>query len=465
MKKRIFSFVLALFTMALIMPPGVYAEGTDVESDLENMYKMQFTVDEVTVGNDDETVTVNITLTKNGGFAAMNYQLLYDKDVLSLEEQPVPGSIIEAGYMGGPLEEGKHMGSFVSEKNVHGDGVILTYEFKINPEAAAGTHDIILLTSGVANLPNGETVDLEVLDENFISITTDVTNGSVTIPGYSVTYNANGGSGAPEGVVKSKNVPVIISSVKPERNGYVFLGWATTSSAKTPEYMAGGKYEANADVTLYAVWEKAELIAGTMDVTVETVEAKVGDKEVTVNINIANHPGFGGMTFDVVYDSEHLEYVSYEQVMAINGIVIPATYENKVNFQVLTNVENVIEEGTFVSLKFNVLETATDGLHDISLVPDIFFKYSGENAEEAKIVVNVTNGGVEIISQLLGDLNLDEVVDMNDAILLLQHSMFSSLYPLDYKGSVDFTKDGSIDMNDAILLLQYSMFPDLYPID
>ena len=65
---------------------------------------------------------------------------------------------------------------------------------------------------------------------------------------------------------------------------------------------------------------------------------------------------------------------------------------------------------------------------------------------------------------MLGDINLDEVVDMNDAIMLLQHSMFPTLLPIQYKGTVDFTGDGVVDMNDAIKLLQHSMFPDLLPL-
>lgn len=65
---------------------------------------------------------------------------------------------------------------------------------------------------------------------------------------------------------------------------------------------------------------------------------------------------------------------------------------------------------------------------------------------------------------IVGDLTGDESVDMNDAILLLQYSMFPSLYPIEYAGSVDYTEDGEIDMNDAILLLQHSMFPTLYPL-
>ena len=70
-----------------------------------------------------------------------------------------------------------------------------------------------------------------------------------------------------------------------------------------------------------------------------------------------------------------------------------------------------------------------------------------------------------IVKELPGDLNFDDSVDVDDAILLLQHSMFPSLYPIDeYIGSLDFNNDGNIDINDAILLLQHSLFPELYPI-
>lgn len=70
-----------------------------------------------------------------------------------------------------------------------------------------------------------------------------------------------------------------------------------------------------------------------------------------------------------------------------------------------------------------------------------------------------------VAEHIPGELNGDSVIDAADAILLLQHSMFPLLYPINYSGNIDFTKDDIIDMNDAILLLQYSMFPELYPID
>ena len=69
-----------------------------------------------------------------------------------------------------------------------------------------------------------------------------------------------------------------------------------------------------------------------------------------------------------------------------------------------------------------------------------------------------------VAEHIPGELNGDSVIDAADAILLLQHSMFPLLYPINYSGNIDFTKDDIVDMNDAILLLQYSMFPELYPI-
>ena len=71
---------------------------------------------------------------------------------------------------------------------------------------------------------------------------------------YKVTYNANGGSGAPASQTKTHNVTLTLSSTKPTRTGYTFLGWSTSSSATSATYSAGGSYTNNASVTLYAVW-------------------------------------------------------------------------------------------------------------------------------------------------------------------------------------------------------------------
>ena len=71
---------------------------------------------------------------------------------------------------------------------------------------------------------------------------------------YTVSYNANGGSGAPASQTKTYGVNLTLSSTVPTRAGYAFKGWATSSTGAVA-YQAGGTYSDNSAVTLYAVWE------------------------------------------------------------------------------------------------------------------------------------------------------------------------------------------------------------------
>lgn len=73
---------------------------------------------------------------------------------------------------------------------------------------------------------------------------------------YTISYNANGGTGAPSAQTKTRDVDLTLSSTKPTRTGYTFVGWATSSSATTAQYSAGSIYTNEASVTLYAVWRK-----------------------------------------------------------------------------------------------------------------------------------------------------------------------------------------------------------------
>ena len=88
--------------------------------------------------------------------------------------------------------------------------------------------------------------------------------GSVTFSTYTVSYNANGGSGAPSSQNKWYNTALTLSSTKPTRTGYTFKGWSTSSSGSV-SYSAGGSYTSNSNATLYAVWQ-----ANTYTVTFDT---------------------------------------------------------------------------------------------------------------------------------------------------------------------------------------------------
>ena len=70
---------------------------------------------------------------------------------------------------------------------------------------------------------------------------------------YTVTYDANGGAGAPEAQMQEKGTALIISEQTPYYNGYIFKGWSKTRYGDLA-YQPADNYTGNEDVTLYAVW-------------------------------------------------------------------------------------------------------------------------------------------------------------------------------------------------------------------
>lgn len=90
-----------------------------------------------------------------------------------------------------------------------------------------------------------------------------VSGSNLSIPEqtkYTITYNANGGSGAPPSqsyYYGGGNIN--LSTTTPTRSGYNFLGWSLSSTATSPSYYPGQSWSSSngANYTLYAVWELA----------------------------------------------------------------------------------------------------------------------------------------------------------------------------------------------------------------
>lgn len=103
---------------------------------------------------------------------------------------------------------------------------------------------------------------------------------------YTVSYNANGGSGAPSSQIKTENVSLTLSSTTPTRSGYKFLGWNTSSTATSATYQPGDVYTVNASMMLYAVWRKDNYDISVSNLTVNpsTVE-QYSDTSVSVRVD------------------------------------------------------------------------------------------------------------------------------------------------------------------------------------
>lgn len=147
------------------------------------------------------------------------------------------------------------------------------------------------------NTPASYTVSFNANGGSVSPTSVIVTAGnSATLPTpakkYTLSYNANNGSGAPSSqrvsvsckgwstsntassasyscgssykpttnitlyAVWYSNGSATISSTKPTRSGYTFLGWSTSSSASSASYSSGSSISISSNTTLYAVWKK-----------------------------------------------------------------------------------------------------------------------------------------------------------------------------------------------------------------
>ena len=72
---------------------------------------------------------------------------------------------------------------------------------------------------------------------------------------FTITYNANSGSGAPSDQSKVQGDTITLSTNKPTKTGNTFTGWNTSSGGSGTSYAAGATYSADSSITLYAQWK------------------------------------------------------------------------------------------------------------------------------------------------------------------------------------------------------------------
>ena len=109
-----------------------------------------------------------------------------------------------------------------------------------------------------------------------LSNTTTIVSNSFNV-GYSVEYNANGGTTTCSVQRKEHGKNLTLCSTTPIRSGYTFAGWSDSSTATSKKYDASGTYTDNSPVKLYAVWKR------TTTVTAATKSKVYDGKALTSN--------------------------------------------------------------------------------------------------------------------------------------------------------------------------------------
>ena len=152
---------------------------------------------------------------------------------------------------------------------------------------------------------------------------------------YTVSYNANGGSGAPAAQTQDYPWHQQISTTTPTRSGYIFQGWATSSTGAVA-YQPGDWYTSLVSVTLYAIWQAAKSTLSTI-----TSSVNIGSSG-TASWNIVN----SAYTFKLVitYGNAPAVTVNVAANTSSTSFEIPTTW-----YAYLPNVTSVTATATLTT--------------------------------------------------------------------------------------------------------------------
>ena len=120
-----------------------------------------------------------------------------------------------------------------------------------------------------------------------------------------LTYDANGGTGAPEPV--SANGEITLSAVVPTYNGCTFKGWSVRKGGTTAQYQPGDPFTmgGSANTVLYAVWEKNSVTPSnpTASAVLTVGAGRTVDYKSTVTV-VARATGVPAGYFVAIYDGD-----------------------------------------------------------------------------------------------------------------------------------------------------------------
>lgn len=203
---------------------------------------------------------------------------------------------------------------------------------------------------------------------------------NVSVPAwtsYTVSYNANGGTGAPGNQTKWRDQTLTLSSTKPTRTGHTFQGWATSKTGSVA-YAAGGKYAANSAVTLYAVWKantysvKYNANGGTGAPSAQTKTYGVTLKLATV---IPTRDRYEFLGWGTSASATTVAYSAGGNYTANSAVTLYAVWrlayvKPAVSNLVITRCDqsgNIADEGEYANISFDWKTTEANPTIDISV--------------------------------------------------------------------------------------------------
>ena len=232
------------------------------------------------------------------------------------------------------------------------------------------TSNQILIAEFRKTYNKASTVTTGHASANYSSIEYAGGSGSVSVsfqipalPSYTVSYNANGGSGAPASQSKTYGATITLSSSKPTKSGFTFLGWGTSQGDTSVDYNPGSKYSANANITLYAIWTANYVISYDANggYNAPSNQTKQHGVNITLSRDIPTRQNYTFKGWSTSSTSSFVTYNPGDTYSSNSSIVLYAVWEINYLEPRIINLKadrcnstgTLTEEGTCALVTFN----------------------------------------------------------------------------------------------------------------
>ena len=326
-------------------------------------------------------------------------------------------------------------------------------------------------------------------NSDWVHTTSDPTFFTVVMPTYIISYNANGGTGAPEPQEKLYDVTLTLSDTKPTRadeaagsytvtldprggsvsstkltaartTSYTFKNWNTAANGSGTAYNPGANYTANADVTLYAQWNSSTTTAA---VTLPTPTRDGYNFKGWATSAAAT----SGMTGSYTPSGDVTLYAIWEQTTAGNLEILSVTGHpgNEILVPIRLSSNPGLYTITF-HLNFDSAVLQLTGVENGTLTGWSFSQKSGYVHWETPDDMDKTGSGVivKLRFQILENaadgelaLSIDDLEAFNREEKAISFGRIPGTVTVSSRTAGDVNGDGEISILDLVRLRKYLM--------
>lgn len=239
---------------------------------------------------------------------------------------------------------------------------------------------------------------------------------------YKISYNANGGSGAPSTQTKWYGDTLTLSSTKPTRSGWTFVGWGSSATDTSKDADPGGSYTSNSAHTYYAIWSKSVSLkydanggSGAPSTNTGTVY-NGNSRSVTISATVPTRTNYKFLGWSEVKTAteQNSSYNAGKTVNLSSSLTIYAIWKLDYIAPKITNFScyrcdesgNMSDDGTFARVVFDwTIDTTAD--------PSNVLKKASIKINNVEVWSDTSSGGTSgQVSRLFSGIDTDAVYNI-----------------------------------------------------